>query len=281
MLTSLLWTSVVLLMAPVVSGWDRLRPAIAFLAVWSSIEIFLSSVSGREYWHYFITWIPPLGMAACLIFRVTFSVMAEAWHAVRGGSGRAKWIGTAGLIVAVVPLAAMLHQDRALVIRLYQEVAESGVKTRSIQQYELPAIRGRATVKFIAERCVANDALLVWGAEVFLNFQTDLTSPSRFAYQYPLFTKGYTTPALCQSFLEDLRRKPPKLIIDTSGSNEIVPPLGEPETGRHIQSDPKYVVPSGMDEIREYVREHYVPLGRIPSTPWTAYERKGVLLEIP
>lgn len=77
----------------------------------------------------------------------------------------------------------------------------------------------------IQSNTTAEDKVLIWGAEVSLNFVTRRESPTRFIYQYLLYTRGYQDATMVEAFLDDIVRDKPVLIIDTSSSNEFIPPI--------------------------------------------------------
>jgi len=72
------------------------------------------------------------------------------------------------------------------------------------------------------------EALLMWGAESAFNFLLDIPAPTRYVYQYPLYTCGYTSGERLGELAMDIRESLP-LIVDTSSSNALVPPIDSGE----------------------------------------------------
>jgi hypothetical protein len=112
---------------------------------------------------------------------------------------------------------------------------------------------------YIRANSSPDDTVLFWGAESGLNFLIGRRSPSRFAYLYPLYTKGYVRPEDLSEFLGDLQEDPPLWIVDTK--NPQTPfldfPLEEAE----------------QDALREWFFNNYSEAEAVHG--WTFYRWKG------
>ncbi len=126
------------------------------------------------------------------------------------------------------------------------------------------------------EAVTGSNTLLFWGAETSYNFVLDVPAPTRFVYQYPLYTAAYTTPAMIHEFLAGIVRERP-LLIDTSSTNPNVPPLDE--AGRaswqavrihrrmaHLDSSLTYLQP-----VFAYIAAHYTLVGTVGHEEWPVY----------
>jgi hypothetical protein len=71
--------------------------------------------------------------------------------------------------------------------------------------------------KYIQENSTPNDYVLVWGAEAAINFFSRRASPTRFAYQYPLYYKDYASASTLEEFFQDILDKKPKFVLVTTG----------------------------------------------------------------
>jgi len=76
-------------------------------------------------------------------------------------------------------------------------------------------------VDFIKSHTDPEDYVLLMGAEAGINFFSERKSPTRFVYQYPIYTPGYADEDMIIEFLTDLIDNQPKLIINTY--NELTP----------------------------------------------------------
>ena len=81
------------------------------------------------------------------------------------------------------------------------------------QTYNKPADSELASR--IADATTSDDSVLIWGAESITNFESQRRSPTRFVYQYPLYTEGYADERLIEEFLEEIIKNKPRLIIDS------------------------------------------------------------------
>lgn len=100
------------------------------------------------------------------------------------------------------------------------------------------------------------DSILVWGAETSINYFSNRKSPTRFVYQYPLYTQGYTNEPMITEFLDDLIRQHPELLIDT-----------------HNPRTPLYEFPIQTPIIQQkiaYLQCQYRIVGEIQG--WTVYK---------
>jgi hypothetical protein len=155
------------------------------------IEIILASLSGYSYRHYYISLLP------------IFTLLA----------GYSFWL--------LLAPASPLHLSRRTVTGLLAAIFAIPVATASIalaRDIQYPAQRGLdydAVTTYIESRTSPEDTVLLWGAEVEMNFASARRSPSRYIYLDPLYKPGYADEEMIANFLVGLLRDRPKLIIDT------------------------------------------------------------------
>jgi hypothetical protein len=125
-----------------------------------------------------------------------------------------------------------------------------------------------------------HDYLIFWGAETTHNFLVGKNAPSRYVYQYPLFTADYVTSAMVEEFLAGIVRERP-LIIDTSLTNPNVPPLNEAErtawmtrqnSRRQIYSDKNM---PHLQPVFSYIQNNYTIVDAIGPEKWPVYAFTG------
>ena len=117
-------------------------------------------------------------------------------------------------------------------------------------------------------RTEPGDSVLIWGTEAGINFMSGRPSPTRYVYQLPLYTRGYTESDHVAEFLGDLQRNPPELIVDVSAQDPRFPPI-DPETRASWTPTldsfgAAYVPLPDMDAVLDYLNEHYRPV-KVPS----------------
>jgi len=160
---------------------------VALLAL--PFELLWLALQGRFYGHYFLTLLPVLTIRSAVALRVL---------AGRLGMRRAPQ-GVLGLALVVV-----------FVVRLGMHMQHQSVWRRSEAAWQAAAVHAVQTQSHPGE------PVLVWGAELGVNFLAMRDAPTRYAYAFPLFMPGYTTLATWQEFVADLQRRPPALIVDAS-----------------------------------------------------------------
>ncbi len=204
------------------------------------VEMILSSLSVRSYPHYFMSWLPIIAVsAALLIERITRK-----------------------RLVVVALLYAVFIQFAFVITPIARKAVEADTnKTDPV-------------VDFITANTAPDDPVLMWGAETAYNFASGKRSPTRFVYQYPLYASGYQRDALVTEFLNDLRMRCPALIIDTSATNPIIPPLSARLRETWVPA-PGYELLPSMNAVFEHIDDHYVDAGMVGDWGWRAYERQN------
>jgi 4-amino-4-deoxy-L-arabinose transferase-like glycosyltransferase len=120
---------------------------------------------------------------------------------------------------------------------------------------------------FIHQRAAPDERIYVWGTATAVYFLAQRTSPTRYAYLYPLQSRAYSTAALEKTLLADLCAHPPAYIVDSSGTNGRIPRLDGSAPG--AGSEPMYER-STFPLIADFANSHYVPAATIG--PWIVYE---------
>ena len=70
-------------------------------------------------------------------------------------------------------------------------------------------------IDFVVDHTDSDDYVLFWGEETMMNYFTQRKSPTRYAYQTPLYTQGYTNEDMVIEFLTDVTQNQPKIIVNT------------------------------------------------------------------
>ena len=123
--------------------------------------------------------------------------------------------------------------------------------------------KGLPAVEYITASTSNNDYVLVWGAEAGINFSSRRQSPTRFVYQYPLYTRGYQSVHMIEEFLDDIRTNEPALIVDTSPSNGRIPPIDVIARQEWKSSHDSYDMLPEMDLVFDYIATRYELKGSI------------------
>jgi hypothetical protein len=132
------------------------------------------------------------------------------------------------------------------------------------------AVTRADAVRYIAAHISPSDSVLIWGAEPGVTFAAQRRSPTRFVYQYPLYTSGYVDSLLVREFLCDIAADPPALVIDASSSDRITPPI-DLEARKGWVPVLVYGLPSEMHHAFEFIGSHYEAVGFLGPDRWQIY----------
>lgn len=208
-----------------------------WLVVDAMLEVVLSGLSGRNYAHYFISWLPWMALAFALPFGHVVRTM-RAW-------GRASQVLAimAGLTIAVGGMRDTMSEYGATFSKLFKEDA-------LVQRREVLA-------EYVNAHTAPGDTVLVWGGGAGLNFLSRRDSPSAY-FTYGILSASPITRDLSAAFYTDILERPPALIVDESAGDlrYIVPALSELSPVEWSESMQVDVQPY-VEELFAYFRTHY------------------------
>lgn len=233
-------------------GGRRARSTIEQIAVIALVaEFAMVAAAGRSLNHYFATWLPTLALLAASTVRDLLQPLGDL--GTTPWASRLAWLGilVAMCLVPVRDLMGQVKQLRAVGQRDAKPIAQ-----------EITAIGGDT------------ETLLMWGAESAFNFLLGVRAPTRYVYQYPLYMCGYTTPAKVGELAADIRKTRP-LIVDTSSSNALVPPIDASEREAWEYRAEGCSLTEAMEDLLVDLDRSYAPVGAMPSTGWTVYRYQG------
>ena len=127
--------------------------------------------------------------------------------------------------------------NRRLFFGLRPEKEVRDAMDRAFRMQAGPEFGPHPAVAFVSKHVPDGEYVLMWGAETSVNFVSGYRAPTRYVYQYPLYTKGYQTPARIDEFYADLDARRPYVIIDSSATNTSIPPLDPAERAEWSTSD--------------------------------------------
>lgn len=198
--------------------------AIAFF-----VEVSLSSISGRTYNHYFITWLPSASILSA-------GVIAHLLNQY----GRAK-IGKVVMVSSLIlALILSLHYQK----RTFSDVTRDQ-EPLAISQY----------IKTVTS---PEEYVLIWGPSATLNFLSERRSPTKYFYQLPLYSVGVDNDKMINEFFEEIKAKKPALIIDDKAKLDQhgeIPTIADDKVSR-AQNGP-YQAQEAIYKITAYIRSNY------------------------
>lgn len=216
-------------------------PLLRFTWMLLPVELLLLAYSGRAYSHYGMVLIPVL-----LILSGFGAAAVVGWAARFGPRSR-----LAAGAIALIVLGGFGFVETVRLMRPYHDIQRT------------------LAIEYVRSHTAEDDPVLAWGAETVINLMTGRPSPTRFVYQYPLYTRGYTQPALFEELVADLEKNPPKLIIDTV--NGYTPFIDQPN--QVVYSDVYEIHPAGLDLVFDFVRANYrIIEDDLGIQEWVVYE---------
>lgn len=179
---------------------DRM-PLVGLALIGLPIE-FLLSMGGRLYPHYYLAWLPIASILASLFAAAIFEGhLTQSTQAPPSISTPTVWLSALLIAMGLLPVGRTLYQ-RA-----------TNDPTRS------------AMVEYLRTETREGEYVLVWGNEPVIHFLSNRPCPTRYSGQYGLYTPGYERSDFIFQFLQDLKTHPPRLIMDSSKGNALVPPI--------------------------------------------------------
>jgi hypothetical protein len=204
------------------------------------IDAVLSSLSGRNYPHYFLGWAPYLGLLgayAAYIFLRRFAPRSEQYAVV------------CVLILLVVTLAGKINvwKDYAAVLDRTWNFPKRGL------EYQDPV------ASYIRENTAPEDEVFVWGFRPVINFAADRESPASFL-PYPLI--HVDTPLgkhWADQFYSQFTTDPPALVINMiePADRERIPDI-DPEVRKQYKIKWKDVVLAhNYKDMLDFIHQNY------------------------
>lgn len=221
------------------------------------IELVLVSVSGRVYFHYFIAWLPVMMLLAGFLAHDVeqAALTASARSLRRVGPIILLWLLP---LMAGVPMWLLLESV----------IARSNPTAPYVQTTQ-------QAVAFVSRMTTTGEPILVWGAESAVYVLSDREAPTRFAYQYPLYTRGYAANAHIEIFLREIMARPPTLIIDASGGDALVPPLDAGQRAVWTAPSDSYGLHPALEDVFMYVDAAYERVAILGPQRWLVYRYTG------
>ncbi|MCZ2128052.1 MAG: glycosyltransferase family 39 protein [Anaerolineales bacterium] len=212
----------------------------AFLLIWFPIEILLSNLSGRNFTHYYASWIPAVIFYCALAF-------ADLWRWAFHVPAREGWTGAMTVAASLTLLVVFFLVAPSAWTRYAQTIRSGG------GEYADPV------ADYVREHSQPEDALLTWYPEMGVNFMSRRVSPVKYLY-YPLFLGASLTTDIEESYFADLTRRPPELILDCARSVDAIPSL-DLATREEQFSTPglkrKMYIHPRMNDIFDFVEARY------------------------
>lgn len=218
-------------------------PLLLVLLLGLPIELILSTLSGRNYLHYFIGWAPYLGvLCAYVIF----------WSLAGSLPRLEKNISLVLFVLILITIFSKLEAWRG-----YGDVLTSLPKGQ-VEYVDPVAL-------YIQENTVEQDKVFIWGFRPVINFVSGREAPVAFL-PYPLIhVDTPLTSDWAEQFYSQLTSDPPKLIVNLieSADRERIPDLDQ-----NIRKEQKIkwknvVLAPNLNETLSFIEENYTKVGNV------------------
>ena len=228
------------------------------------VQLWLSSLSGNNFAHYFMMPLP----AVTILVAFAVYALQHMLHPALGQPMRRVWLL---LLLLPVFLPGMYEtRDR---IGPYDD--------RQVRQ----------VVDYIQANSQPGDRVLQWGTAAMLNLLSERDTPTRYFFADPLFVDGYSGLLQSQTLLRELQAHPPLLIIN-EGMVNLPLITADPQHCSQVR-DPNYYqavlrerqkikvdevipdMPEGMGDVYEWICQNYIPQGPVGELGWNVYRLKG------
>ncbi len=220
---------------------DAESETLILIATLWPLEILLSSLSGRNYSHYFVCWIPTIFILTSYAYRI-FSPTVFTTKVLN-------FINTTKVYYAVLVVSMLFAMP---VIRNYSDAFNVLLFNRAYgidQRHELS--------EYIRNNTKPDEKVLIWGWGAGMNFLSRREAPTSHIF-YPLPSDNRINAELSKKFYEDLINNKPVLVVDMSSTNpdyltSINPTLRAEQAHKHMRN----YYPPYYHEVLDYIIENY------------------------
>jgi 4-amino-4-deoxy-L-arabinose transferase-like glycosyltransferase len=211
----------------------ELDPLILWLCLDFVLEIVLSGLSGFNYPHYFISWLPWIAFAAGVLFN-RLSGSFPAW------TQRHALVFVLGAIVLLAAGSLSTLRDYG---RGFTQLRADRSKAQEAEQ--VPA--------YVNEHTQPGQTVLVWGGNAGINFLAGRAAPTAH-FQYGILVPSTITDRISAQFYQDISSHPPAMILDQS--DQELPPLSIPNPVAWSAAHGVYAPPY-LQQFFDFVHANY------------------------
>lgn len=232
---------------------------------WFLIDFITIDLSGRNYSHYYLQLLIPCSILT-FYFLKNASLFCQKVLKVDTKAKRALVITAVGAISLILFLELNTFALADEVTRFGAGVQNFGKPLTEIDVDGTDAVLdavGEDVTNYIysEDRSINHQSIYVWGrgAEVF--FYVGVSSPTKFIYNLPLLTTGYSTVAMRNQFMQDLEKNPPAYFIDTGFPDYIFPTQIDPDTVDKFSSADALnypIDPAFRQQLQDFLTKNYV-----------------------
>jgi hypothetical protein len=217
----------------------RADPWSLFLLVGLPLEAVLSGLSGRGYPHYYISWMPAIGLLSAAMFGAL-------------GGRLSAWTERRAVQALVLLIAAVLLFSGKGLLDYHDAFVRLAFAREQGVELEDPV------ASYVRAHTQPQDTTLVWGARLGINVQARRASPCAYLF-YPLFVDSPYTAGMADQFFADLQRQPPVLVVDASTVNQDLMPAIDPVLRAQQEKTGKLwpTLPANIQAVYDFFEGNY------------------------
>src|SRR5581483_4532975 len=157
------------------------------------IELSLIAFPGNPFDHYFLAILPTGAILAAFAFRMLMAGLERVWNSRYA----------APIFIGIILIVAAFFAFQEVNVMLGR------VLTRPVSPM----------IAYLEQNTKPDAQVMIWGSDARILFAARRPSATRYVYQHPLNRIGYTNVAKVQSFLDELSRNPPDLVLKNKAWN--------------------------------------------------------------
>ena len=225
----------------------KMEPWDIFLVIGWPLEILFSSLSGRAYEHYFISWAPAMAVTGGYLFYLVSKAIKQEKIIFNINRFANAFLLIVCLGLLIVNRQTVLEYRRPLLNKLANAQSEYE-KIDRVSNY----------VKTFSD---PDDFVLGWGGQAGINYMAKRDTPTPF-FWYPLYIDSPYTGAMNSRFLQDLKSRQPELIIDCMIDAVLeIPSINDVNRQKQIDAGYPYILQyvktANLSQTINYIHEHY------------------------
>jgi hypothetical protein len=221
---------------------DKESEILILLVVSWPVEVLLSSLSGLNFLHYFICWVPAVFLLSSFAYKTLSKIVFSEKVVAFMTTARANYVFL--FVILIYSYPTLFDYGTTAQAILFNR--QSGIDKNS------------RLADFIRQTTEFEDTVFVWGGEARVNFVTRRLSPTPYTLVTRLLMEHPMNEGISESVYNDIQNNKPALIIDMwRESPDYFPSL---DPALREQQDTKRIVarfPAYM-QLLVYIREHYV-----------------------
>ncbi len=243
-------------------------------SIWLPIEIIFSSISGREYKHYYLSLLIPLIILLIYPLNKLFSKLDKITN---------KNIFKISILNVFIIISLYFIFFNKEIIKIFINFDEKKPFDRNFNFRSFlynNFDEHKDTISIIKKETTNYDKIIIWGSEPSLYLISNRVSASKYFYQFRLFHPNYDVDGHhINRFIYEVKYNLPKLIIDASestydkdiGEYSALPPLDKEKMLKWKEKSnyKNYYI---LDELVNFIEENYLFISKTYHNKWLVYK---------